>query len=172
MKKLQVLLLLVVAGLALAPGAAGAGTTTRVSVSTTEAEANGASGGSALTFSGRFVAFTSAASNLHADDAETALDVFMRDRSNGTTTLIIRAGGAAGVNANGASHGATIDDDGGSISWQSSATNLDAADVDATFDIYRRDQVGANTLLISRATGAGGAKGNNISANPDINGSG
>jgi hypothetical protein len=50
----------------------------------------------AVSADGRFVAFTSNASNLHPDDDDTVDDVFVRDLVLNTTTLVSRAAGASG----------------------------------------------------------------------------
>ena len=65
--------------------------TTRVSVSSAEAQANGESlGGLTISADGRFVAFTSLASNLVRGDANDITDVFLRDLKTGTTALVSR----------------------------------------------------------------------------------
>ena len=51
-------------------------------------------------------------------------------------------------------------------------TNLDAADSDATLDVYLRNIVGDDTELISRADGAAGDKGNKASQNPSLSADG
>jgi len=57
------------------------GVTTRVSVSSTGAQANGTSGYAALSFDGRFVAFSSTARNLVPNDLTRGfLDYFVQDR--------------------------------------------------------------------------------------------
>ena len=65
------------------------GTTERVSVATNGTEGNDRSGYDGLVISadGRFVAFTSYASNLAPGDTTTDLDLFVRDRVSGTTEL-------------------------------------------------------------------------------------
>lgn len=71
-----------------------AGTTERVSVSSASAEASGSSFDGAISANGRFVAFTSYASNLVRDDTNICVvwetqapyncpDVFVRDASPG-----------------------------------------------------------------------------------------
>ena len=65
-----------------------AGITTLISASTNGGFANGLSRNASLTLDGRFVAFTSAASNLVADDTNSIADVFVRDRQTVTTTLV------------------------------------------------------------------------------------
>src|SRR5690606_16813891 len=49
---------------------------------------------------GRFVAFTSAADNLHPDDSDTMGDIYVRDLQSSQTTLVSRAGGSDGSTAN------------------------------------------------------------------------
>ena len=58
-------------------------TTERVSLSGSGGEANGDSYDPAISADGRYVAFTSAASNLTAGDANEELDIFVRDREAG-----------------------------------------------------------------------------------------
>ncbi|HEX2576998.1 MAG TPA: hypothetical protein VHK88_11665 [Aquihabitans sp.] len=88
-----------------------AGTTTRVSVSSNGGQGNGLSAafeGPALSGDGRFVAFTSAASNLVAGDTNGLIDVFVRDLQTGTTTR-------EAVDA----HGPTLSDDGRFLAYVS-----------------------------------------------------
>ncbi|WP_256793253.1 VCBS repeat-containing protein [Terrabacter sp. Ter38] len=63
-----------------------AGTTRRVSVSTSGEPGNGASSQPAISGDGRYVAFTSSASNLVPADTNGLTDVFLHDLSTGTTT--------------------------------------------------------------------------------------
>src|SRR2546428_2820186 len=60
--------------------------TERVSVDSAGSEGNGASTGVALSADGRFVAFTSVATNLVAGDTNGAADVFVHDRGTTDTT--------------------------------------------------------------------------------------
>src|SRR5688572_924497 len=64
------------------------GQTSRVSVDSAGLESNGDSGDSAISADGRFVAFSSAATNLVSGDTNGVADVFLRDRQLGTTTRI------------------------------------------------------------------------------------
>lgn len=63
-------------------------TTEIVSVATDGTVANAPSGGSGISDDGRYVAFSSAASNLAAGDTDGNTDAFIRDRTNHTTTLV------------------------------------------------------------------------------------
>jgi Tol biopolymer transport system component len=65
-----------------------AGTTTRVSVSSSGAEGTAASGSPVISANGRYVAFTSWASNLVASDTNGGNDVFVHDRVAGTTERV------------------------------------------------------------------------------------
>jgi hypothetical protein len=64
------------------------GTTERVSVAGDGTQANGPSGAPAISDDGRFVAFETDASNLVPGDADDDTDVVVRDRLQGTTTLV------------------------------------------------------------------------------------
>ena len=81
-------------------------TTTLVSRATGAAGVAGAKGNGgtynpAISADGRFVTFSSYASNLHPDDGDTTQDVFVRDLEANTTTLVSRADGASGAKGNG-----------------------------------------------------------------------
>ena len=64
------------------------GETTRMSVDSSGAEANDDSFAPVISADGRFVAFSSAASNLVAGDTNGLDDIFVRDRQAGTTTRV------------------------------------------------------------------------------------
>jgi Tol biopolymer transport system component len=64
------------------------GTTERVSVATGGTQANGPSISVSVSADGRFVAFTSLATNLVPGDTNNATDVFLRDRALGTTERV------------------------------------------------------------------------------------
>ncbi len=99
-----------------------AGTTTRVSVSTTGGDADLSSTEPAISGDGRFVAFTSLATNLVAGDTNSVSDIFVRDVIAGTTTRASVS--STGVEANQPSTGASLSRDGRFVSLLSSATNL------------------------------------------------
>jgi WD40-like Beta Propeller Repeat len=129
-------------------------------------------GGSSISADGRFVAFESTATNLHPDDTENNLDVFVRDLQTNKTTLVSRATGAAGAKGNQASLAASISADGRFVAFHSAATNLDPDDTDISGDVFVRDLQANTTTLVSRAGGTVGAKGNSDSVFPSISGDG
>ena len=89
-----------------------AGVTTLESKGQGGAPANGDSGGAAITPDGRFLAFTSAASNLVPGDTNGRTDVFLRDRQSGETVLVTVAKDGGPSRSFGELHGAAISDDG------------------------------------------------------------
>ena len=66
----------------------GSAKTKRVSVSSTGAQGNGASSGGSVTPDGRYVAFSSRATNLVTGDTNGYADVFVRDRTAKTTERV------------------------------------------------------------------------------------
>jgi Tol biopolymer transport system component len=152
------------------PAGAALGDTLLVSKSGLGAKGNDDTTDGAVSADGRFVAFSSQASNLHPDDSDTSADVFVRDLQQNTTTLVSRANGPSGAKAIGNSFVGGISADGRFVSFNSSANNLGSA-TDTSADVFVRDLQQDTTTLVSRATGVAGAEGNgsseagNLSAN-------
>lgn len=105
-----------------------------VSVTDGEALANGDSYEASISDDGRYVSFTSTATNLADTDTNAATDVFLRDRTLGTTTRISRS--SAGAQANGNSSRSAISGDGSTVAFESAATNLVAGDLNDATDIF------------------------------------
>jgi len=99
-----------------------AGTTSRVSVSSAGTQANAYSSTVALSADGRYVAFSSSASNLVTGDTNAYEDVFVRDLTADTTTRVSVSSG--GVQANGLSTRPAISGDGRYVVFHSDAYNL------------------------------------------------
>lgn len=111
---------------------------------------------------GRYVLFASAANNLVLNSSSNPItpvfppkmNVFLRDRTNGTTTLIsVNLTGAGG--GNGDSFPVDISTNGQYILFESSATNLVAGDTNNAGDIFVRDLVHGTTTLVSISTNGG-----------------
>jgi Tol biopolymer transport system component len=119
----------------------------RLSVSPTGIGGNGFSSRSTISGNGQLVAFGSNADNLVPGDVNSDADIFLRDRTAGTTTLVSRP--TAGGQANGGSGIPAISSDGRFVAFRSVATNLDPADGDPKPDIYRHDRVTGETVLVS-----------------------
>lgn len=142
-----------------------AGETTRVSEGVLAAQANGASASPAITPDGRFVAFSSAASNLVLGDSNGVADVFVADR--GTNTGEGPVGGlgvfgqttrvsltASGGQSSGESSEPAISSNGRAVAFTSAADLTGGGDDNAQPDVYVRDRVAESTALASGAMNA------------------
>ena len=131
---------------------------------------NDGSNGSSTTPDGRYVAFSSSADDIVANDLNAHLsDVFVRDTQAGTTTLVSVNQSGTG-SANDPSFGPVISATGRYIVFSSLATNLAPNDSNASFDVYLRDmQTGTTTLVTYNlgGTAAAGGLANVHSISPD-----
>jgi len=110
-------------------------TTERISVSSAGSQANAASIGQlGISVDGRYVTFTSSASNLVGEDTNSKADIFVYDRATQRTGRISRT--IAGVMANGSSKNPTVSLDGQNISYISDATNLVDDDTNGKADAF------------------------------------
>ena len=147
---MHVQVLYVVVIIALASGSVCAQTIERVTVSSGGAEADRESSlplFDAVSADGRFVVFSSDASNLVAADGNGTTDVFLRDRLLGTTTRVSEPVG--GGDALGVSGYPSISEDGRWIAFSSDAANLVAGDTNAANDVF---VVNRQTGQISRVS--------------------
>lgn len=112
--------------------------TTRVNLGARAAEANGDSFGAAISADGRFVVFSSGASNLVAGDNNAADDVFVHDRVTGITARI--SVDSTGGEAIGSSADPAISADGRFVSFESNAANLVPGDTNGLWDLFVRDR--------------------------------
>ncbi|HEX5018861.1 MAG TPA: hypothetical protein VFX15_14880, partial [Actinomycetes bacterium] len=120
---------------------------TRASVSSAGEEGNAGSWFSAISGDGRFVAFSSWASNLAANDTNGDWDVFVHDRSTGQTTLISRD--LAGGTSIGPSWIDDISRDGRFVSFESMSANLVPGDTNGVWDAFLHDRTLGTTVRIS-----------------------
>ncbi|MDR4484687.1 MAG: FG-GAP-like repeat-containing protein [Nitrospirales bacterium] len=105
------------------------GLTTRVSVSSTGAEANGGSSYPRISANGRFVAFTSYASNLVNGDTNGVDDVFVHDRQTGQTTRVnVSSAGVEAAPSTCDCFGPAISGNGRFVAFTSNASNLAPGD--------------------------------------------
>jgi hypothetical protein len=125
-----------------------AGTNALVSVAANGAGANGPSTDSAVSGDGRYVAFTSSATNLVLGDANNAQDVFVRDLQSRTTVLVSMSYNGAGP-GNGASYSPALSSDGRYVLFRSLAWNLVSGwSASAYENLFLRDlQLGTNYAL-------------------------
>jgi Tol biopolymer transport system component len=121
--------------------------TVRANIGTHGKQADSATSGAVVSADGRFVAFSSRASTLVADDTNGTPDVFVRDLELSTT---VRASVASdGTQSNGASLVPSISANGELLAFPSRATNLVPNDVNGFQDIFVRDRATGTTTLAS-----------------------
>ena len=101
-----------------------------------------------ISVDGRFVAFTSDASNLVAGDSNAARDVFVTDLQTGQTTCV--STDTAGNQANGGSgYYAALSGDGRFVAFYSAASNLVAGDTSYGWDVFVKDLQTGQTIRAS-----------------------
>ncbi|MBX7219978.1 MAG: hypothetical protein K1Y36_08525 [Blastocatellia bacterium] len=146
--------------------------------STGTGSGNGVSSLPVLSTDGTKVAFHSTATDLvtgFTDGNGAGTDVFLRDLTAGTTTLISRTATLATTSGNNSSDSPVISADGTKVAFQSSATNLVTGFTDgngASIDIFLRDLTAGTTTLLSRTATVATTSGNNASDSPVINADG
>ncbi len=86
--------------------------------------------------------------------------------------LVSRATGGAGSPADADSFEGTVSGDGRLVAFQSGADNLSTEDNNAFTNVFVRDLQTNATTLVSRASGASGAAGDDFSANAEISADG
>jgi len=120
--------------------------TTRASISSNGVESDGASGKPSISADGRIVAFPSAATNLVPGDRNGFQDVFVRDRTTGTTERV--SSGPSGE-ANGASLASLVSADGRVVAYSSDASNLVADDRNGALDVFLTRLADLQTTRVS-----------------------
>jgi len=138
-----------------------------VSIALDAASGNGPSFAPSVSGDGRFIAFRSAASDLVAGDSNGRHDVFVRDRTAGTTVRVSVSTG--GDQANGHSMDPSISSDGRFVAFRSTATNLVSGDTNGRSDIFVHDRTTSETVRIGQPPGG---QSNGTSAAPAVSGSG
>ncbi len=144
------------------------GTTTLVSRRAAGGFANGDSGFPSISRDGRYVAYRSTASNMVANDTNGVADIFVRDRTAGTTVRVSVTNG--GAQAGGASGAPSVSANGRLVAFESVATNLTAGDTNSTTDVFLRDLTAGTTERVSITTG--GAQGGGASGQPAVSADG
>jgi Tol biopolymer transport system component len=128
------------------------GTTSRVSVRSDGDQANGFSYGPSISSDGRYVAFHAFATNLVSGDTNGAGDVFVHDRTTGTTSRV--SVGSNGEQVNGNSFYPSISADGRSVAFVSYASNLVPGDTNGKADVFVHDrQTGTTSRVSVRSNG-------------------
>jgi Tol biopolymer transport system component len=116
----------------------GSGVTQLVSVGLEGVSAKGSSAFPKISADGRYVAFESLASNLVVEDDNKRSDIFVRDRTAGTTERVSLTNG--GAQADGRSINAAVTGDGRFTAFESFAKNLVASDANEVGDVFVRER--------------------------------
>jgi len=134
------------------------GVTERVSLASNGNQANGDSIFAAISSDGRFVAFTSEATNLVAGDTNNKADIFVRDRQNDTTERIaepaeFNTGSGIIIVA------PAISPDGDFLGFRSNADDLVPGDTNNSFDTFliERGTLAAERVSVSSSEVEGNA---------------
>lgn len=144
------------------------GAVERISVANDGTEANNSSDDGQISADGRFVVFSSYASNLVPSDTNGAMDVFVRDRQDGSIYLV--SVNTAGAQSNADCSDPDISDDGNFVVFRSAATNLAAGDLSSNTDIFLRTRDANTTVRVSQNVSTGIHTG--IASAPVISGNG
>lgn len=123
------------------------GETTRISVHTNGSEGNAASHAPSISEDGRWISFTSRASNLIDNDSNNAMDVFLHDRQNATTRRVSVSGSGAQARL-GVIGQAKLAGLGRYVVFTSRSDDLVAQDVNQRADVFVHDRIAENTHLI------------------------
>ncbi|MEG4024174.1 MULTISPECIES: calcium-binding protein [unclassified Microcoleus] len=145
-------------------------TTIRVSLDSAGNQANRFSDRPSISADGRFVAFTSEASNLVPGDTNQRNDIFVRDTLTNTTTRV--SVDSAGNQGNGISffNDSSISADGRFVAFEFDASNLVPGDTNDKTDIFVRDTLTNTTTRVS--VDSAGNQGNSVSYSPSISADG
>jgi hypothetical protein len=145
-------------------------TTRIVSKSSFNVLGNGFSGIGDLSFNGNLVTIDTSATTLGGTIAGGTSNVYVRNRSAGTTTLVSQPTGTTNVGGNDEAGESTITDAGDRVAFSSQSTNL-AVDAPATrSSAYVRDLANATTTLVSRSPD--GVPSDSSAGSPVISGDG
>src|SRR4051794_23400224 len=136
---------------------------------------DGDSNPGALSADGRYAVFTSHADGISADADPRVLNVFLRDRQTGTTTLVSRSNDGEGGNADARNPDVTVAANGHVlVVFDSAATNMtdsESGPVDnprGVSEVWLRDVDAGTTRLVSRAAGTTGAPADESARRPAI----
>ncbi len=144
------------------------GTVEMISISTGGVQSNDGSYQSSVSDDGRFVVFSSNASNLAVGGPTGVYQIYLRDRMNSETVRISES--ALGLVADGGCTTPRISGDGTTVVFESDATNLVSGDTNGVGDIFVYHIPTDTMECVSLAVG--GVASNAQSFQPFINGDG
>lgn len=125
-------------------------TTERITVGIGDVKANGSSSAPNISPDGRYVWFSSAASNLTAGDTNGRTDLFVHDRQTDTTTRFDITS-ATGQPLDGDAHIADVSPNGRWLSFSSTASTIVLSDANAQSDAFLLDTQTSTVEIVSPA---------------------
>ncbi len=144
------------------------GQTSRVSIASDGTQANMLAGADSISGDGRYVVFSSMASNLVSGDTNGDVDVFVHDQQTGETSRVSIA--SDGTQGNGDSSDAFISADGRFVVFYSHANNLINGDTNNDFDVFVYDRQTGHTVRASIAFNGAEANGGSGAASISTDG--
>ncbi len=142
--------------------------TTRISVDSEGNQGNSYNISPSISGDGRFVAFTSGATNLVPNDTNLRSDIFVHDRATHQTTRVSVSN--SNVQGNGFSFRPSISADGKFVIFLSTANNLVTNDNNLSTDVFVHDRTTKQTTRVS--LNSSGVEGNNNSGGYSISADG
>jgi Tol biopolymer transport system component len=131
------------------------GVTTRASVATDGSQARLGSHDPTISADGRYVAFTSQATNLVPHDTNGARDVFVHDMRTGVTSRVSATHPGSGVDQS----GPAISAHGRYVAFTSHSTNAVPGNRNGTYDVLEHDRLTGATWRVSVSSGGSGSNG-------------
>lgn len=131
----------------------------RVDLTSSGQLSNGSTSWAAIAAGGRFVAFSSSATNLTPNDTNGVADVFLKDRVTGSVTRVSET--KNGAQGNGASTVSWLSPDGRFVTFKSSASNFATTDTNGVDDAFLKDMQTGELFVIS--ANSSGTTGNGTS---------
>jgi Tol biopolymer transport system component len=128
--------------------------TVRASVTPNGFELNAASGESAVSADGRYVAFTSDATNMGLVTGQSGREIYLRDMITGTVELVSVS--AIGAYNYGGCDSPVMTPDARYVAFESLSPTLVAGDTNGAWDVFVRDRLLGTTTRVS--VGPGGAQ--------------
>jgi hypothetical protein len=143
------------------------GAITVISADAAGVAADGKSFDATISGNGRYVAFTSAATNLSGSDTNAKDDVFVKDLQTGAVVMASTA--KDGTQANAASAHASMSADGSVVVFNSKASNL-SSEASVMDRVYAKQLVDGALLLVSASASGMVANGDSYNASVSSNG--
>jgi Tol biopolymer transport system component len=140
-----------------------------VCVSTAGAPSTQPCTGAVISADGRYVAFTSAVSNLVLGDTNGVSDLFVRDRLARTTERVDISSSGAQITSIYCCAGYGLSADGRFVTFASGDPSLVASDSNGAYDVFVRDRLAGTTERVSlpRAGGQGNGESSAPTISPD-----